>query len=69
MWAVGVVVLQILAQDDVEVTWSGDQDVVETFSPQSTDEAFRDRVRPRCPDRSADDPDLGTGEHGVERSF
>ena len=28
---------------------------------------FRDRVRPGCPDRGADDPDVGAGEDGVER--
>ena len=29
-------------------------------------EAFGDRVRPRCPDRRADDPDVGAGEYSVE---
>ena len=57
----------ILAQDDVEVAWSGDQEVVEAFPAQGADEAFGDRVRPRCPDRGADDPDVGAGEDGVER--
>jgi hypothetical protein len=46
---------------------SDDQDVVEAFPAQCPDEAFRDRVRPRCPDRSADDPNVGTGEDRVER--
>jgi hypothetical protein len=32
--AVGVEVLDILAQDDVEVAWSGDQEVVEAFPAQ-----------------------------------
>jgi hypothetical protein len=41
--------------------------VVEAFPAQCPDEAFRDRVRPRCSYRSADDADAGTGEHGVER--
>jgi hypothetical protein len=41
--------------------------VVEAFPAQCPDEPFRDRVRARCPDRGADDPDVGTGEHGVER--
>jgi hypothetical protein len=40
--------------------------VVEAFSAQGADEALCDRVRPRCPDRGADDPDVGWGEHGVE---
>ena len=49
------------------MAWSGDQEVVEAFPAQGADEAFRDRVRPRCPDRGADDPDVGAGEDGVER--
>jgi hypothetical protein len=64
--AVCVEVLDVLTQNDVEVAWSGDQQVVETFPAQSADEPFRDRVRSRCPDRGADDPDVGAGEHGVE---
>ena len=46
MRAVGVVVLHILAQHDVEVACSGDQDVIEAFPAQGADEPFRDRVRP-----------------------
>ena len=64
---VGVEVLDVLAQHDVEVAWSDDQEVVEAFSAQGADEAFRDRVRPRCPDRGADDPHVSTDEDGVER--
>jgi hypothetical protein len=67
MRAVGVVVLQVLTQHDVEVACSCDQDVVEAFSAQGADEALRDRVRPRCPDRSANDADVGAAEHSVER--
>ena len=48
------------------MTWSGDQEVVEAFPAQGADEAFDDCVRPRCPDRGADDLDVGAGEHGVE---
>jgi hypothetical protein len=44
MRAVGVVVLQVLTQHDVEVACSCDQDVVEAFSAQGADEALRDRV-------------------------
>src|SRR4051794_26693081 len=50
-----------------EVVWSGNQDVVEAFPAERADEAFRDRVRPRCPGRGADDPYVGTGEDCVER--
>jgi len=64
--AVGVEVLDILAQDDVEVAWSGDQDVIEAFPAQRADEPFPDRVRPGRLGRSTDDPDVGTGEDGVE---
>ena len=67
MWAVGVVVREILPHHDREVAWSGDQELVEAFPAQCLDEAFRDRVRPGCPDRGADDPDVGTNEDGVER--
>jgi hypothetical protein len=49
--AVRVEVLDIFVQHDVEVAWSGDQEVVEAFPAQGPDEAFRDRVRPGCPDR------------------
>jgi hypothetical protein len=44
--SVRVEVLDILAQDDVEVAWSGDQEVVEAFPAQGADEAFGDRVAP-----------------------
>jgi hypothetical protein len=35
-------------------------------SRRSADEAFGDGVRARCPDRGAEDRDVGAGEHGVE---
>jgi len=50
------------------VAWSGDQKVVEAFPSQCPDEAFRNRVRLGRSGRGADDPDVGTGEDGVERS-
>src|SRR5919112_1642578 len=59
--------LQVLAQYDVEVAWSGDQEVVEAFPSQCPDEPFRNRVRPGRSDRGADDPQVGAGEDGVER--
>ena len=67
MWAVRVVVLDELLQYHREVALSGDQELVEAFPAERADEAFRDRVRPWCPYRGADDPDVGTGEDGVER--
>src|SRR6476469_3961363 len=59
--------LQVLAQYDVEVAWSGDQQVVEAFPSQGADEPFRDRVRPGRSYRGADDPQVGASEDGVER--
>jgi hypothetical protein len=67
VWAVGVVVREILLQHDIEVAWSGDQKVIEAFPAQCADEAFRNRVRPGRLDGGADDPDVGTGEDRVER--
>ena len=61
--SVPVVVLDVLAQYEVELAWSGDQEVVEAFPAQGADEPFRDRVRPG---RGADDADVGTGEDGVK---
>jgi len=49
--SVVVEVLHILAQHDVEVACSGDQDVIEAFPAQGADEPFRDRVRPGRPGR------------------
>ena len=40
--------------------------MVEAFPTERADEAFRDRVRPWSSGRGADDPDVGTGEHGVK---
>ena len=60
--------LHILAQHDVEVAWSGDQEVVEAFPSQGADEAFGDRVRVGCSYRGADDADVGAGEHSIERA-
>ena len=58
--SVPVVMLDVLVQYKVEVAWSSDQEVVEAFPAERADEAFRDRVRPWCPYRGADDPDVGT---------
>ena len=58
--------LDVLLQHHREVARSGDQEVVEAFAAQRADEAFGDGVRSRCPDRGADDADVGAGEHGVE---
>jgi hypothetical protein len=62
---VRVEVLDIPAQHDVEVAWSRSVGG-RAFSAQSADEPFRDRIRPRCPDRGADDADVDAGVYGVE---
>ena len=67
MRTVGVEELDVLVQHEVKVAWSGDEEVVEAFPAQGLDEAFCDRVRPRCPDRCADDPEIGAGKHGSKR--
>ena len=66
MRSVRVEMLHILAQHEVEMTCSGDQEVIEAFSAQGADEAFRDCVRPGCANRGADGADVGAGEHRVE---
>ena len=60
------VVREVLLQQNREVAWSGDQEVVEAFAAQGADPALRYGVRPRCPDRAADDADVGAGEHGAK---
>jgi hypothetical protein len=54
MWAMTVVVLDVLLQHQREVAWSGDQLVIEAFAAKRADEALGDRVRARCPDGCAD---------------
>jgi hypothetical protein len=49
-----------------EVVRPGDQEVVGAFATQGADEAFGDGVGPGCPDRGAEDGDVGAGEDGVE---
>jgi len=58
--------LRILAQYDLEMAWSCDQEVIEAFPSQGADEAFRDSVCPGCPDRRTDDPHVSAGEDCVE---
>jgi hypothetical protein len=53
-------------QDQAEVVWSGDQEVVETLAAQRANPAFRDGVS-WCSYRGADDAAADAGEHRVER--
>jgi hypothetical protein len=64
--AVPVVVLDVLSEHPLKVTPSEDEHAVEALSPDGTHEPLGDRVRPRRPDRSLDDPDSICGEDGVE---
>jgi hypothetical protein len=66
--SVGVVVLDELGQDVAEVSWSGDEDVVEAFSAQGADPALRDRVRPESLRWRLDDADSVSVEDVVEGS-
>jgi hypothetical protein len=66
VWPVRVVVRGVFGQDLVEVSWSGDEDVVEAFAAKGADPAFRDRVRPGSLRRCPDDADVGGVDHGVE---
>jgi hypothetical protein len=64
--AVGVVMLDEFMQDQAEVVWSGDQQMVQAFAAQSADPAFRDGVCSWCSYRGADDADADAGEDCVE---
>jgi hypothetical protein len=44
-------VLDELLQHRGQMEWSGDQEVIEALAAQGPDEAFGDRVGPRCPYR------------------
>ena len=62
MRPVAVVMLFVLAQHRCRVPLVDDQDAVEEFAPDGADEAFGDRVGPRCPERGPDDLDIDGGE-------
>ena len=66
MRAVGVVMLDVLAEHGCEMPWAGDEDLIEAFTAQTPDAPFRDRVRSRCPHWGADDADVRAGEDRVE---
>jgi len=64
---VGVVVIDVFAEDVVEVSSAGDEDAVGALAPRAGDPPLADRVRPRRLDRCGDDPHAGRGEGCVER--
>jgi len=55
-----------LAQHGCGVSLVDEEKTVEEFAADGADEAFGDRVGPRCPHWCADDLDIDGGEHGVE---
>jgi hypothetical protein len=61
------VMLDEFMQDQAEVVWSGDQEMVETFAAQRANPAFRDDVCSWCSYRGADDAEADAREHRVER--
>jgi hypothetical protein len=63
---VSVVVLFVLGERCCGVPLIGDQDPVEEFAANGADEAFGDRVGPRCLNRRLDHVDADRGEDGVE---
>jgi hypothetical protein len=67
MWPMAVVVVLVLAEDGGGVPLVDDEDSVEELAADGADEAFGDRVGPRCPHWCLDDADVGGGEDGVER--
>jgi hypothetical protein len=66
VWPVGVVVLDVRAQDALELSAADDQKPVEAVAADGADPAFGERVRLRHPERGADDLDAFALEDGVE---
>ena len=67
VWPMPVVVVEVDAEDVVEVPAAQDQHAaVETFAPECPDPTFRVGVRVRRPHWCADDPDAFAAEHRVE---
>jgi hypothetical protein len=64
---VQIVVIDVLAKDQPQVPLAGDQYPVQALTAGAGDPAFRDRVRPRRPDWSLDNPHPGGDEHRIER--
>src|SRR5947207_7898449 len=64
--SVAVVVPRVLGQDLPEVLLANNQQVVEALAAQCSCESSRERVRPRRPDGSLDDPRAVPGEYLVE---
>jgi hypothetical protein len=68
VWPIIVVMAFELAQYGGCVSLIDDQEAVEEFAADRSDEALGDRVRPWRPHPRLDDPDLDRGEDRVEGS-
>ncbi len=66
MRPVSVVVVDVDAEDVLELSAVDDQDPVEAIAADSTDPAFRERVRVRRPERCGNDPDTLASEDVIE---
>src|SRR3974390_2303871 len=66
MGSVVVVVLDVLADYEFEMTSADDPHAVEALTTDRADEAFCEGVGPGCPDRGPDDPHANGAEHLVE---
>jgi hypothetical protein len=61
-----VEVRDVLGQHHHQMAAVDDQHPVQQFAADSSNPSFGDPVRPRCPHWGAQDPDVLTGERGVE---
>ena len=66
MWPVFVEMALITAKYNGGVSLVDDQDAVEQFAADRSDEALGDRVRRGARTGVLDDPDIDRGEHGIE---
>jgi len=58
MRAMGVVLIDVVGKNGVELVAGEDQDPVEALPTDGADETFGERIGPRGTDRCANDPDL-----------
>jgi hypothetical protein len=66
MWPMGVVVVDVDAQDALKLVATDDQEPVEAVAPNGADPAFGERVCPRRSKRGANDLDVFALEDVVE---
>jgi hypothetical protein len=64
---VKVVVVGVLAEDQPQVTFASDQHPVRALAAGTADQALRDRIRTRRPDRRPNHPHSDRGEYDIER--